>query len=62
MPRNANLVGIFLVLGVALGYALGLYLTDPAVAVLSAGTGAGVGILLGAIATSLRDQGSPQGR
>lgn len=62
MPGNLNLVGIFLVVGAALGYALGLYLTDPAMAVLSGGTGAGLGIVLGAIATSLRDQGSPQGR
>ena len=44
---TSNLVGLGLILGAAVGYALGLILTDPTTAAIFGAVGAGVGLVLG---------------
>ena len=41
---------MFLILGAAIGFTLGLILVDPAVAAIFGAAGAGLGIVIGAIA------------
>ena len=44
---TSNLVGLGLILGAAVGYALGLIITDPTTAAIFGAVGAGVGLVLG---------------
>ena len=44
---TSSLVGLGLVLGAAVGYALGVILTDPMTAAIFGAAGAGVGLVLG---------------
>jgi hypothetical protein len=52
-----NFVGLFLILGAALGFAFGLVIAgaDPAWAAVYGAAGAGLGIVLGAIVASMRN-------
>jgi hypothetical protein len=52
--QRTQLVGVFLILGAAIGFTLGLILVDAAVAAIFGAAGAGLGIAIGAIV----DQGS----
>ena len=49
---STSLVGIFLILGAAVGFTLGLVVTDMAWAAVYGAAGAGIGIVLGAVVAS----------
>ena len=55
------LVAIFLILGSAIGFTIGLIVADPGLAAVYGAGGAGVGIVLGAIVASL-SSGAAQGQ
>lgn len=46
--NRTNLVGLFLILGAAIGFALGLIVADVGMAAIFGAVGAGLGIVLGA--------------
>lgn len=56
--QRTRFVGVFLILGAAIGFTLGLILADTAVAATFGAAGAGLGIVIGAII----DQGSRRER
>lgn len=47
--QRTQLVGVFLILGAAIGFTLGLILVDVAAAAIFGAAGAGLGIVIGAI-------------
>lgn len=51
--NRTNLVGACLILGAAIGFSLGLILTDAGMAAVYGAVGGGLGIVLGAVAGSL---------
>jgi hypothetical protein len=51
--RRTNLIGLSLIIGAAVGFALGLILAEPAGAAVFGAAGAGIGIVVGAAIASL---------
>ena len=51
--NRTNLVGACLILGAAIGFSLGLILTDAGMAAVYGAVGGGLGIVLGAVVGSL---------
>lgn len=47
--QRTRLVGLFLILGAAIGFTVGFILIDPATAAIFGAAGAGLGIVIGAI-------------
>ena len=47
--QRTQLVGVFLILGAAIGFTLGLILVDAATAAIFGAAGAGLGVVIGAI-------------
>lgn len=56
---TSNLVGRGLILGAAVGYALGLIVTDPTSAAIFGAVGAGVGLVLGSAVGTAQGGGRP---
>ena len=50
--NRTNLVGLFLILGAAVGFALGLIVADVGMAAIYGAAGAGLGVVLGAVVGS----------
>jgi hypothetical protein len=58
MMNRTNVVGLFLILGAALGFAFGLMVADVGMAAIYGAAGAAIGIVLGAAIGSLSQRKS----
>lgn len=52
--NRTNLVGLFLILGAAIGFTLGLVVADVGMAAIYGAAGAGLGVVLGAAVGSIQ--------